>query len=124
MIYFADYRYDDGKQVIAPAAVVKGQVALINDTYAAYVVDTAAGDTVTVIFRARQAIADKKVGTGEAIEVGDRVYYDTGDGLVSRNKGAVSAVDDIYVGTCLASADINDTSVIIKFTGYDWNMGY
>ena len=105
--------YDELLDVIAPAAVVKGQVALIQDVYAFYMNDAAAGEEVVAVYKCRQALMDKVAESGEEIVAGDQVFYNPVTGLGSATKG----VGMVFVGWAKEDALDTDEQVLINFDG-------
>ena len=115
-IYLRDIVYDHIMVVSIAADITKGTVALVNDVYVFYPddVDVSVDSTATAIKEAKQALADKKTGTGETISAGDFVYGDPADSYkVSRTKSA----GFVCLGTAIENATASDTTVLIKFNG-------
>ena len=115
-IYLRDIVYDEIIVNGIAADIVKGTVALVNDVYVFYphAVDVSVDATSIAIKKAKQAVADKKTGTGETISEGDRVYGDPTDSyLVSKTKG----VGYLYLGVAKKDATASDTSVLIEYDG-------
>jgi hypothetical protein len=105
------------------AAVVKGQVVIINDVMCFYFVDGAIGDKVVPVWKCRQVLADKAVGTGEDISRGEQVYYIVATGLVSATPPVpgVIGTDYYFCGICKETADEDDTQVLISFWGDEYD---
>ncbi len=116
-IKLRDYVYDEALDIVVAAAVTKGQIALIQDVYGFYFAAGAIGDEVAFVYVAKQALIGKAVGTGEAITSGDRVYYNSGTGLISATKGSNTGVDDIYFGTAKEDAATTDAEALVNFDG-------
>lgn len=115
-IYTRDHVYDGLKIESIAADITKGTVALIQDVYCfyPYAVDVSVDDTAIALQKCKQAVADKKTGTGEDITAGDRVYGDPADSYkVSKTKG----VGYLYLGIAIEGATASATTVLIEFDG-------
>jgi hypothetical protein len=95
------------------SATKRGVVTLINNVLAFLNIDAAAGAEETVLFRCNVARADKKIGTGEDILRGQRLYIDFADMLVSKTKGAGM----LFVGWAEEDVDGSDASIKMCFDG-------
>lgn len=113
-----DVIYDELRNVIpAGPAVRKGDIAVRQDVAGFWVTDLAVGEAGTLIYRCRQVRALKKIGTGQAILAGDRLYYDVSDGHVSPTPTGVAGVDSYFVGWAKEDADEDVTDVLMNFDG-------
>jgi len=115
-ILLRDYVYDAIRDVSIAADVVAGTVGVVNDSYGfwPYAVDVSVDRTSIFVTWAKQALATKKTGTGQAINEGDFVYGDPADSYaVSATKGA----GYLYLGKAIQAASASDTTVLIEFDG-------
>ena len=114
--------YDELRGVLPGVAVTKGQAVLHNDVFGFYfVTETDITKPVVIVYKMRQVLADKAVGTAEAIEEGERVYYFPATDTVSANPGTAIGVDYYYCGTCKKAATGSATTVLIRFDGELWD---
>lgn len=117
-----DQIYDELRGVYPGVAVTKGQAVLHNDVFGFYF--TAEADItkpVVIVYKMRQVLADKAVGTAEGISTGERVYYFPATGLISSNPGVAIGVDYYYCGTCKKDATGSATTALIRFDGELWD---
>jgi hypothetical protein len=115
--------YHELRGVLPGVAVTKGEAVQHNDVFGFYFNDeTDTTKPVVIVYKMRQVLADKAVGTGEAIEEGDRVYYFPATELVSANPGTTVGTDYYYCGTCKKAATGSDTTVLIRFDGELWDI--
>ena len=122
-VYLRDVVYDELQEYEPTAAVTKGQIELIRDVYCFHMVAAAAGAEATPIKKAKQALADKKTGTGEVIYTGDRLYLDITNQNISPNKGTNTGADDIYCGVAKENAGADDTTVLMEWDGELYGTG-
>jgi hypothetical protein len=113
--------YDELFDVIPGANVTKGQAAVRQDVLGFYFATEDAGNETIFVYRMRQVLADKTVGTGEAIISGDRLYYYPGTDTVSPNAVGTFGVDYYFCGWAKYSAGANEATVIMNFDGTRWN---
>ena len=122
--------YNELWDVAVNAPVARGAGVVRQDVFGFYfnavtaaMITAAAGAGVVValVYKARQAEADKEVGTGEAIISGDRLYYIVATGLVSPNPVGVVGTDCYPCGYAKFSATADETTVIMEFDGTRYN---
>lgn len=115
--------YDELWDEEPATAVATGDAAVVQDCFGFYIKEReAAGEEVCFVYRCRQVLADKKVGTGEAIIHGDRLYAYPADGhLVSPNAVGNFGVDYYFCGWAKEDADAAATSVLMNFDGTRWD---
>lgn len=115
-IYLRDLVYDHILVDDIASDITKGAVALVNDIYVFYpeAVDVSEDDTSIAITKAKQAKADKKTGTGESINAGERVYGDPAD---SYKVSATKSSGFKYLGIAKEDASASDTDVLIEYDG-------
>lgn len=109
--------YDELWDVIAPGTVNKGDDAIVQDVFGFYLYDAVVGDEVTFIYRMRQVLTDKIVGTGEEILAGDRVYFVVGQDAVTANPAGVIGTDFYFCGWAKKDASATEDTVLINFDG-------
>lgn len=115
--------YDELRDVLALAAVTKGQAAVIQDVFGFYLNAITATDIansrneVTFIYRMRQVLADKATGTGEAILAGDRLYYYLTLDTVSPTATGTAGTDYYFCGWAKRNAAATATTVLMNFDG-------
>lgn len=114
-----DVIYDELRDVTPTSglAVEKGDVDVQQDCAGFWVCDLAAGVSGTFIYRCRQVRALKKIGTGQAILAGDRLYYDVSDGHVSPTPTGVAGTDSYFVGWAKEDAGADVLDVLMNFDG-------
>ena len=116
-----DVIYDELRNVAPAAAVEKGDAEVRQDVFGFWVTDLDAAEAGTLIYRCRQVRADKKIGTGEAIVAGDRLYAYPGttpiDHLVSPTATGTAGVDYYFCGWAKESAGADVTDVLMNFDG-------
>jgi hypothetical protein len=94
---------------------------VVQDVFGFYLVGGASGDDVAFIYRMRQVEADKKTGTGEDINAGEKLYYYPGDDEVSPNPVGNAGVDYYFCGWAKKAADADDAKVLMNFDGTRYN---
>ena len=113
--------YDELRDVVPTANVVKGEAAVVNDVFGFYMNDWNTTDTdldyVVFVYKMRQVLADKAVGTGEDIQAGERVYYYPATDTISANAVGTAGTDYYYCGTAKEDAAAAATTIIIRFDG-------
>lgn len=115
--------YNELRGVVPGVAVEKGEPVLHNDVFGFYFNDeTDTTKIVTIVYRMRQVLADKSEGSGEEIEVGERVYYFPATELVSSNPGTTVGTDYYFCGWAKKAAGANDSTVLIDFDGSLYNV--
>jgi len=116
-----DVIYDELRNVAPAAAVEKGDAEVRQDVFGFWVTDLAADEAGTLIYRCRQVRADKRIGTGEAIVAGDRLYAYPGSTpiahLVSPTATGTAGVDYYFCGWAKESAGADVTDVLMNFDG-------
>jgi hypothetical protein len=122
MFYWEDVTiYDELWDTFPATAVLKGTPEVVQDVFGFWLKDREeAGEEVTFVYRCRQVLADKVVGTGEAILPGDRVYAIVAQShAVSATPpaGGVAGTDYYFCGWCKRQADASDARVLINFDG-------
>jgi hypothetical protein len=114
--------YDELWDIIPVALVVKKQAAVIQDVFGFYhFASIAIGDEVTFIYRCRQVLADKEIGSGEAILAGDKLYYYPSTDKVRPVAIGVFGVDYYFCGWAKRNAGANEATVLMNFDGTRWN---
>ena len=111
--------YDELWDVNPATAVAKGDSAVVQDVFGFYIkARVAAGEEIAFVYRGRQVLATKQVGSGEAILAGDRLYYIVATNAVTPNRpGAGAGVTYYYCGTAKKDASANATTVLMRFDG-------
>lgn len=115
--------YDELWDVIALTAVATGEATVIQDVFGFYLTAVTAADItnsrneVAFIYRMRQVLADKAVGTGEAILRGDRLYYYPALDTVSPTATGTAGSDYYFCGWAKKSATATETTVLMNFDG-------
>lgn len=110
--------YDELLEVEPATAVNKGDVALQQDVVGFWAKDReAAGEEVTLIYRCRQVLADKRTGTGEEIIAGDRLYFYPTTNNVSPTPTGVAGTDFYFCGWAKENAGANVTEVHMNWDG-------
>lgn len=106
----------------ASAATLKGDAAVVQDVFGFYAKNAeSATEEISFIYRCRQVQADKKVGTGEAILAGDRLYYIVADGKVSPTASGTPGTDSYFCGWAKKDAGALETTVLMNFDGTRYN---
>lgn len=98
-------------------AVEKGDAAVRQDVFGFWLHDVAATKAGTFIYRCRQVWAAKRVGTGEAIVAGDRLYYIPAEEIVTPNAGTTPGTNSYFCGWAKDDADELATEVFMNFDG-------
>jgi predicted RecA/RadA family phage recombinase len=116
--------YDELLDVLTATAVDKGDGVVQQDVFGFWVTDLAAGKTGNLIYRCRQVRANKRVGTGEAIIAGDRLYYIPAEDIVTPNAGTTPGTNSYFCGTAKKDASESELTVLMNFDGtmYDQNI--
>ena len=111
--------YDELLDVEAASInTAKGDAAVRQDTFGFYAKKAEAADEeITFVYRCRQVQANKKIGTGEAIVSGDRLYYIVASDKVSPNYSGTPGTDYYFCGWAKEGAAVADTTVLINFDG-------
>ena len=112
-----DHVYDHLKQTSISADITKGTVALVQDCYVFYpqLVDVSVDSTGIPLYECKQALMDKKTGTGQDITAGDFLYGDPADSYkVSKTKGS----GYVFLGIAKNNATSSDTNVLGHFIGW------
>lgn len=119
-----DVIYDELWNCSPAAAIVKGQGVLKQDVFgfwlAATETTTPTTEDIAIIYRCRQVEANKRVGTGEAILSGDKLYYYLADEKVSPVKGTVGT-DCYFCGWAKKDASASALTVLMNFDGTRYN---
>lgn len=129
MFYPRDHQiYDESFDIIPAAEVAKGEPLQVRDIFGFWLVATLTGITLsaqTFIYRMRQVLADKIVGSGEEIYAGDRVYAMVAQAhAITSNPTGTAGTDYYFCGWAKFDAAADDSDVIINFDGtrYDENI--
>lgn len=127
MFYWKDdIIYDELWDTIPATAVLKGTPQVIQDVFGFWLKDREQiGEEVAFVYRCRQVLADKIVGTGEAILAGDRVYAIVAQNFaVTANPAGVAGTDYYFCGWAKENAEASASQVLINFDGtrYDENI--
>lgn len=115
--------FDELKDIVAAAAVTKGEPAVVRDVFGFYHNAVTAEDLtnnrddVTFIYRCRQVEAVKVTGTGEAIQAGDRVYYIVASEAVSATATGTPGTNSYFCGWAKENATATASTVLINFDG-------
>jgi hypothetical protein len=106
----------------ASASTKKGDSKVVQDVFGFFVKDAeAALEEISFVYRMRQVESDKKVGTGEAILAGDRLYYYPPTDDVSPNKTGTYGTDYYFCGWAKKDAGALDEHVLMNFDGTRYN---
>jgi len=112
--------YNHLRDVVPVADVTKGEAVVINDTFCFYLTDwvtTGNPDYAVPVYKMRQVLADKAVGTGEDIQAGERVYYYPATDTISANAVGTAGTDYYYCGTAKETAAAATSTILIRFDG-------
>jgi len=110
--------YDELWDVIPATAVTKGDAAVRQNVFGFYAkTRETAGEEITLIYRCRQVLADKRTGTGEAIISGDDLYYYPLTANVSPTATGTAGTDYYWCGWAKKSATASETTVLMNFDG-------
>lgn len=112
-----DHIYDELLDIVVSATVVKGEADLVQDCFGFYFTAGVSGEEVCFVYRMRQVLADKIVGTGQDIQSGDRLFWIPGQDAVSQTPVGVVGTDCYFVGWAKEDASENDTQVLMNFDG-------
>lgn len=111
--------YDELRDVLPNGglSVEKGDVEVQQDCAGFWVCDLDAGVNGTFIYRCRQVRANKRIGTGEAILAGDRLYFVVAEDLVTPTPVGVAGTDSYFVGWAKEDAGADVADVLMNFDG-------
>jgi predicted RecA/RadA family phage recombinase len=105
------------------STVVAGEGVVVQDVFGFYAVTpTRTSEEVTVIYKMRQVIANKRTGTGETINAGDKLYYYSSDEKVSATATGVKGTDYYECGVAKETVTAAATTVLMYFDGIDYNV--
>lgn len=123
--------YDELWDVEAPTGTLKGYAAVVQDVLGFYAKAAESSDEeVCFVYRDRQVLANKRVGTGEAILAGDKLYaYRIGaaawtvpqDVEVSPTATGTAGTDYCFCGWAKKDASALETTVLMNFDGTRYN---
>ncbi len=115
--------YDELWDIEAPLGTeLKGASAVMQDTFGFYIKNAeSAGEEICFVYRCRQVESDKRVGTGEAILAGDRLYYYPATDDVSPTRTGTFGVDFYFCGWAKKDAAALDEHVLMNFDGTRWD---
>lgn len=121
MFYWEDVTiYNELWDTFPATAVLKGTPEVVQNMFGFWLKDRETdGEEVTFIYKCRQVLADKLVGTGEAILPGDRVYAVVNQAhfVTAGIPAGVAGTDYYYCGVCKRAAVAADAQVLIEFDG-------
>lgn len=121
--------YDELWDIEAPLGTEhKGEAAVMQDTLGFLAKDAeSVGEEIAFIYRCRQVEAAKRVGTGEAILAGDRLYAYRKSGAVafttlqnlevSPVATGTAGTDYMFCGWAKKDAGALDATVLMNFDG-------
>ena len=117
--------YDELPNITPAVAVSAGDAALIENVLAFYIQSIDPTGTLapgektegTAVYRCRQVIALKKVGTSEACLPGQKLYYDPATKKVSVNKTGTAGTNCYLCGWVKLAAGASDTTVEMNYDG-------
>ena len=89
-----------------------GDMDMIHDTVGVYMQTADEGDDVAFCYHAEKIVVPKSIESGDAFEVGDKVFYDT-----TYQKVTTATSGDYWIGICLEAATDEDTEVLIDLKG-------
>ena len=116
--------YHELWDVVLGAVRPAGFGVVVEDVFGFFLTaSTSVTDEVCYIYDARQVEVDKLVGTGQEINVGQRVYATLGSLFQSVTGSPVGVIgtDYYFVGWCKREATASDTKVLIRFDGKYYN---
>jgi hypothetical protein len=114
--------YTNIRDVIPATAVSKGDPAIRQDRFGFYIKDREeVGEEITFIIQMEMVEAAKRIGSGEAIISGDKLYYYPATENVSPTPTGAYGTDYYYCGTAIESAGASATTVLMKFDGTRYN---
>lgn len=85
----------------------------VQDTVGICLEDADFGAEAVLFYHAEKIMIRKKTGTGETFAVGQKVYYDPSDGLVTPN----TVSGGLWIGIAVRTAGMTDTRVMIDLKG-------
>jgi hypothetical protein len=108
---------------ILTAAETKGFAQVVEDVFCFNMTAGAINDEVTRIYSATQVRVDKLTGSGEDINAGQKVYATLASNFqsVTANPAGVIGTDYYFVGWAKKDAAANETDVLIRFEGDEYN---
>jgi predicted RecA/RadA family phage recombinase len=92
--------------------VTAGAMGKIGDTVVVFRETKAAGSDVAAIYACDKILLPKKIGSGEAIGQGKKVYYEAASGKLTGIAGS-----NTLCGRCIEAAGASDTDVLVDFKG-------
>jgi predicted RecA/RadA family phage recombinase len=119
--------YDELLDITPAAAVAQGDAVVIQDVFGFYLVDVTTEDIanarneVAFVYRMRQVEVAKMTGTGEAIQSGDKIYYQISGAAVTANPVGVAGTDYYFCGWAKKNASASASVVLINFDGTRYN---
>jgi hypothetical protein len=121
--------YSELLDIVVAAAVTQGFGAVVQDVFGYYLTAVTAAmiadlrNEVTVIYKHEQVLVDKVTGTGETITSGQKVYATLASNFqsVTANPAGVIGTNYYFVGWAKEDATANQTTVLIKFDGSEYN---
>ena len=115
--------YDEIKILDIASAKAQGLGEVVNDVFGFYLTkidptnDDLSDDGI-LIYRNRQTYADKKTGSGEDIQAGEKLYYEVAESLVTPNKPSGTAGTEFYFcGWAKEATTAAATKVLMNFDG-------
>lgn len=116
-----DVIYDELWDCHPGAAIVKGQGVVKQDVFGFWLkateTTTPTTEDIAIVYRCRQVEANKRVGSGEAILSGDKLYYYPSDEKVSPVATGTAGTDYYYCGTAKKDASASALTVLMNFDG-------
>lgn len=113
-----DIVYDDLRDVAPAGAVVKGEMALVEDVVGFYLNATAMNVEGTFMYRCKQARVSKNDGSGTAIVAGQKLYADLALQIVT----PTFASGLYFVGWAKEDAADEDEFVLMRWDGTLWEV--
>jgi hypothetical protein len=121
--------YDDLFDVVPPAGTLNGMGFRRHDVFGFVIKNREnAGEDMAYLYRCQQVESAKRVGSGEEIFSGDRLFaYPVTPGIgfgtpqyweVSPVQTGTADVDYVFCGWAKFDAGANDATVILNFNGY------
>lgn len=117
--------YEEFWDEVPGAIRAKGFGYVVNDVFGFLMTASQnTTDEVTYIWKARQVLADKIVGSGEEIEHGEFVYALASQNfqVVTANPTGTIGTDYYFVGIAKKDAAAGDSTVLISFFGDQYNF--
>lgn len=111
--------YDELQDILAPLGTEKkGDPRVAQDVFGFYEKNAeSVGEEVTLVYRCRQVLAEKEVGSGFAIKAGDRLYFIVADNKVSPVATGTPGTDSYFCGWAKHDAAALDATVLMNFDG-------